>query len=522
MGMAMGGGMGGGMGGAQMGVQMGGVGLVGGVEPLSRSVFVRKLSPACRPEDLMNEVGQYGPIESFRIDAERHEASINFVDGQSAAALLDEKPTIVFAGQSAPAELTWGKKKPMPPEIAMAIANGATRNLYVSGLPESGTLTNERLAEVFSAFGEIESVRVMRVQPNAYVNFTSIEAAVKAREGLRGLKSIRVFSDVDPNLDPEKDLTVTFTTAQQTSRAAIGKGAARGVSTGGRGAGAAVGLGVAGALMGTGSTVGTGTMIAGRGGGVLGGGGVGGGGVVGGSHPNGPLPSRPSRSIYVGNLPHGIDIASVAELALPFGPLEAVKFFQTYAFLNFIEDAHSEAFWKAGQGNGAPGTGMYLRGRPLMCNWGKFYPADANLHRQVREKGATRHLKVGPTNPQTTQVQVAEIVQSYGELESVYLFPDRGYAVVTMLNVANSITTQESLDGKEMGTFQLSVKFSPPAQVLQKQIMQEQAQQPQPQQMLQQMQMQQPQMQQMQVQQQQFQQHPHLIPPPPPPPRMGH
>ena len=117
--------------------------------------------------------------------------------------------------------------------------------------------------------------------------------------------------------------------------------------------------------------------------------------------------------------------------------------------------------------------------------------------------------------------QVAEIVQSYGELESVYLFPDRGYAVVTMLNVANSITTQESLDGKEMGTFQLSVKFSPPAQVLQKQIMHEQAQQPQPQQMLQQMQMQQPQMQQMQVQQQQFQQHPHLIPPPPPPPRMG-
>ncbi|KOO32536.1 differentiation regulator [Chrysochromulina tobinii] len=349
MGMAMGGGMGGGMGGAQMGVQMGGVGLVGGVEPLSRSVFVRKLSPACRPEDLMNEVGQYGPIESFRIDAERHEASINFVDGQSAAALLDEKPTIVFAGQSAPAELTWGKKKPMPPEIAMAIANGATRNLYVSGLPESGTLTNERLAEVFSAFGEIESVRVMRVQPNAYVNFTSIEAAVKAREGLRGLKSIRVFSDVDPNLDPEKDLTVTFTTAQQTSRAAIGKG----------------------------------TMIAGRGGGVVGGGGVGGGGVVGGSHPNGPLPSRPSRSIYVGNLPHGIDIASVAELALPFGPLEAVKFFQTYAFLNFIEDAHSEAFWKAGQGNGAPGTGTYLRGRPLMCNWGKFYPADANLHRQI-------------------------------------------------------------------------------------------------------------------------------------------
>ena len=66
----------------------------GGIEPLSRSVFVRRLPPTVTLEDLVNEVGVYGPIESFRIDYERHEAYVNFVDGAHAATLLDEKPTI--------------------------------------------------------------------------------------------------------------------------------------------------------------------------------------------------------------------------------------------------------------------------------------------------------------------------------------------------------------------------------------------------------------------------------------------
>merc|ERR1719502_1539593 len=112
------------------GMGMGG-GMGGAVEPLSRSVFVRKLAPNVTLEELVNEVGVYGAIDSFRIDRERREAYINYVDGQSAAALLEERPTISFPGQPFPSELTWGKKKPLPPEIAMAISQGATRNLYI-------------------------------------------------------------------------------------------------------------------------------------------------------------------------------------------------------------------------------------------------------------------------------------------------------------------------------------------------------------------------------------------------------
>jgi hypothetical protein len=118
-------------------------------------------------EDLVNEVGVYGPIESFRIDYERHEAYVSFVDGAHAATLLDEKPTISFArslpGQP-PAELTWGKKKALAPEIADAVKQGATRNLYIGNLPASIAESQDALTKRFLPFGAIESVRVMRVQ----------------------------------------------------------------------------------------------------------------------------------------------------------------------------------------------------------------------------------------------------------------------------------------------------------------------------------------------------------------------
>ena len=38
----------------------------------------------------------------------------------AAANLLEERPTITFNGHAAPAELTWGKKKGLAPEIASA------------------------------------------------------------------------------------------------------------------------------------------------------------------------------------------------------------------------------------------------------------------------------------------------------------------------------------------------------------------------------------------------------------------
>jgi len=413
-GMASGGMASGGM--ASGGMASGGMG--GGIEPLSRSVFIRKLSPHVRLEDLANEVGAYGAIDSFRIDSERHEAYVNFIDGQSAAALLEERPLIPFPGQPQPAECAWGKKKSFTPELYAAIQSGATRNLYVGGLPEN--ITNEGLEIRFAQFGPIESVRVMKIQGNGYVNYTSIESAVRAKEALRGVKVAMLFPDFG-EVDVDKEVQITFTTAQQNCRrrqiqAVEGL---RGMG-GGRGDG-------------------------GRGGaGVDAGGGRGGRGT---GHLK-PLPKQHSRSIYVGNLPHGIDISAVAELSLPYGLLESVKFFQTYAFLNFVDDAASDSFWQQGQMNsGAPG--IFLRGRSLMVNWGRPLPVDP-AGRAAIGRGATRHIAIGPTSPQTTQAQVSEILAPFGEVEAVRLLPENGYAVVNMMNIQHAIAAKEALHSKQM------------------------------------------------------------------------
>ena len=91
-------------------------------------------------------------------------------------------------------------------------------------------------------------------------------------------------------------LQLTYTTAQQNCRRRYQQvvGGGRGSGDGGRGTGIA-------------------------------------GGTAGGRGAQKPLPMQHSRSIYVGNLPHGCDIAEVGELAVPYGLLESVKYLQTCA-----------------------------------------------------------------------------------------------------------------------------------------------------------------------------------------------
>lgn len=476
-GMAMGGGMMGsqlgsgmvggmGMGAASMGMGsrmgMGGSGAMGGaapmgqmavpgmggasVEPLSRSVFARKVPPNLTLEELVNEVGVYGPIESFRIDPERREAYINFVDGASAAALLEERPTISFPNHAltsaSPVELTWGKKKKLGPELHHQILNGATRNLYVGNLPEG--VTSDSLMGAFLPAGTIESVRIMRMSGNGYVNFTTVEAAVNAhRHFSRGFSAKEIFPELKLADDSpaNRELQISFTTAQQNCRRG---GGVAGKGAGGRGAGGGRG--------------GTGT-----------GGGAGVGGVF---HPaargaNNSQEFRnlqPSRSIYVGNLPHGCTTRELTDLSAPYGLLESIRFFNLaspYAFLNFVEETEAVAFWQTGQ-QSQGGSGVFLHGRSLAVNWAKMPPP---IDRAIKEKGGTRHLEVGPINHATTESQVADLIKTFGEIESVVLLPERGIAIVTMGAIVEAVTAREAMHGLKMGDnppWHLDVQYGRP------------------------------------------------------------
>jgi len=78
----------------------------------------------------------------------------------------------------------WGKPMPIPEEVFIYLARGASRNVYIGNIDE--TVTEERLHKDFSEFGRIEKVDVVRDKSMAFVNFTSFVRAVRAVEGMRG------------------------------------------------------------------------------------------------------------------------------------------------------------------------------------------------------------------------------------------------------------------------------------------------------------------------------------------------
>ena len=112
------GGMAGGMGGG------GGGGGGGGRQlALSRALFLRSVPQNTTAEELVNEVGIFGALESVRIDPATSAAFVNFVNPEHAAACLQDKPSVHLQGQRV--ELAWGKAKPMSEALQMAVQHGA-------------------------------------------------------------------------------------------------------------------------------------------------------------------------------------------------------------------------------------------------------------------------------------------------------------------------------------------------------------------------------------------------------------
>ncbi|KAJ1626061.1 hypothetical protein T492DRAFT_1147018 [Pavlovales sp. CCMP2436] len=96
----------------------------------NRKTGERWVHPATTFEEICNEVGIYGPIESITIDQEKGFAQVCFVDPASAAQLCVERSLLQFRGQLSAVALE--KSRPMPAEVAQAVMAGATRNLYLN------------------------------------------------------------------------------------------------------------------------------------------------------------------------------------------------------------------------------------------------------------------------------------------------------------------------------------------------------------------------------------------------------
>lgn len=83
-------------------------------------------------------------------------------------------------------KLGWGKNAgPLPPPLALAVHSGATRNVYIGNVEDFETFSEEKLKRDFGEYGDIELVNFLKEKNCAFVNFTNINNAIKAIEGVK-------------------------------------------------------------------------------------------------------------------------------------------------------------------------------------------------------------------------------------------------------------------------------------------------------------------------------------------------
>ncbi|KAI7869309.1 hypothetical protein BDF14DRAFT_1684441, partial [Spinellus fusiger] len=142
-----------------------------------RTLYVGSILPEVTCEDLCNAI-RGGVLYQIRYLQEKHIAFVTFVDAAAAIAVYNHANTTGLVVKGRRVKVGWGKPNSIPSAVVMAVQGGASRNVYVGGIEES--VTEEKLREDFSEFGEIELINTLKEKSCAFVNFTSITSAMKA------------------------------------------------------------------------------------------------------------------------------------------------------------------------------------------------------------------------------------------------------------------------------------------------------------------------------------------------------
>ncbi|KAF9194292.1 hypothetical protein BGZ51_000452 [Haplosporangium sp. Z 767] len=149
----------------------------------NRTVYLGGISPDTTCEDLCNNI-RGGILNSIRYLPAKHIAFVSFVDTQAANNFYNQAQQNGLVIRNRRLKVGWGQNAhALPQAVTQALAEGATRNVYLGAIDDS--FTEDRLREDFSEYGDIELVNILKEKNCGFVNFTNILSAVKAVEGIR-------------------------------------------------------------------------------------------------------------------------------------------------------------------------------------------------------------------------------------------------------------------------------------------------------------------------------------------------
>ncbi|KAI8341661.1 hypothetical protein BC941DRAFT_466562 [Chlamydoabsidia padenii] len=147
-----------------------------------RTIYLGNLPPDIKCEDLCNAI-RGGKVYQIRHIKEKSMAFVTFVDANAAAALYAHGNSVGLAIGGRRARVGWGKPTKISPHTLQAIQQqGASRNLYIGRMDRP--IPTEQLLQDFAEYGEVELINSLPEKKCTFVNFTSINSAMRARQGI--------------------------------------------------------------------------------------------------------------------------------------------------------------------------------------------------------------------------------------------------------------------------------------------------------------------------------------------------
>jgi len=318
---------------------------------------------------------------------------------------------IVLCGNSI--KVGWAKSTPVPSDTQKEIDQGASRSLFVGSVAQS--VTEEIMADVFGAYGEIDSIIILRDKGIAFVNLTSIKGAISAKTALTGTdlhgRRIHVnFAKESKGVAPTHLSDAKQDNSKNTSQRGFSRLPYRSPYPQ--------------------------TTFPHAG--------------------NPPIDGAPvSRSLYLGNLASDTTYHDILPLANRYGAVEYAKIVpqKKCAFLNFVDDRAAQAFYYNSFQQ------LKINGNDIRLGWAKSSPIAPPLLESIRQ-GATRNLFVGNITDSVTEDMLKNLFGTYGEFDSIAILHQKGIAFVNLTSVNAAVNARTNLQGHELEGKPLKINYA--------------------------------------------------------------
>ncbi|KAG5519120.1 hypothetical protein PMAC_002208 [Pneumocystis sp. 'macacae'] len=157
----------------------------------NRTVYLGNIHPETTIEEICNIV-RGGILHQIKYFREKHICFVTFISPASSILFYNVSIIHGLIIHNRKIKVGFGKHSGLlPSSIAIAVASGATRNIYIGNINENITII--KLKKDFSQWGETELINILKEKNCAFVNFTNIEDAIKAIEGIKSKEDYKKF-----------------------------------------------------------------------------------------------------------------------------------------------------------------------------------------------------------------------------------------------------------------------------------------------------------------------------------------